>query len=260
VILEVRQLRKTYRSRARGRRGEHVAVDDLSFDLEAGRTLAIVGESGAGKSTVARLVLRLVEADGGSIRFDGEDITQLRGEALRRLRPKMQLVFQDPYSCLNPRVTVGRSVAEPFLVHAGFNRADSERRATELLRRVGVGAELAGRYPSQLSGGQLQRVSIARALALDPKFIVCDEAVSALDVSIRAQVLNLMLDIQEELGVAYIFIAHDLRVVESFADDVLVMQGGRMVETGPVTSVFEAPASAYTRELLDAVPQIVVDR
>jgi peptide/nickel transport system ATP-binding protein len=145
-------------------------------------------------------------------------------------------------------------------VHAGFNRADSERRATELLRRVGVGAELAGRYPSQLSGGQLQRVSIARALALDPKFIVCDEAVSALDVSIRAQVLNLMLDIQEELGVAYIFIAHDLRVVESFADDVLVMQGGRMVETGPVTSVFAAPASAYTRELLDAVPQIVVDR
>jgi oligopeptide transport system ATP-binding protein len=256
TILEARHVRKSFRRGSFAQRVEHLAVDDVSFALEGGRTLAVVGESGAGKSTLGRLVLRIIEPDSGTVHVDGDDITSLGGEAMRRLRPKMQLVFQDPYSCLNPRVPVGRSITEPMLVHLGTNRADREREAVHLLSRVGLGAELAERRPAQLSGGQLQRAAIARALALEPKLIVCDEAVTALDVSVRAQVLNLLLDIQEERNVAYLFVAHDLGIVESFAHDVMVMQGGRVVEEGSITSVFGAPSAEYTRELLSSMPQL----
>jgi oligopeptide transport system ATP-binding protein len=254
-LLEVDGVTKIFRRRRLLRATEeNRAVDEVTFSLGRGRTLAVVGESGAGKSTTARLVLRLIEPDAGSIHFDGMDLLALPSGDLRRHRRHMQMIFQDPYSSLDPRIAIGRSVAEPLKVHAGLNRADRERVAVRLLERVGLGEHFLDRLPSELSGGQLQRVSIARALTLDPQLIVCDEAVAALDVSIRAQVLALLLDIQEERGVSYLFIAHDLAIVEAFADDVIVMRNGAVIERGPVNRVFVAPSSAYTKELLAAIP------
>jgi oligopeptide transport system ATP-binding protein len=253
-LLDVEGLTKSFRRRRLLRSGdEHRAVDDVTFSLDRGRTLAIVGESGAGKSTTARLVLRLIEPDAGAIRFDGTDLRNLSPGDLRRHRQHMQMIFQDPYSSLDPRVPIGRSVAEPLKVHRRQNRVDREAAAVRLLQRVGLGAHHVDRLPSELSGGQLQRVSIARALTVDPQLIVCDEAVAALDVSVRSQVLNLMLDIQEERAVSYLFIAHDLGIVEAFADDVLVMKEGAVVEQGPIRKVFSGPASEYTKELLAAI-------
>jgi peptide/nickel transport system ATP-binding protein/oligopeptide transport system ATP-binding protein len=254
-LLEVAGLSKTFRHR-RGLRTheEHQAVQDVAFALDRGRTLAIVGESGAGKSTTARLVLRLIEPDAGTIHFDGTDLRGLSSAEMRRQRRHMQMIFQDPYSALDPRITIGHSVAEPLKVHFHMNRSDREQIVVRLLGRVGLGQHHLDRLPSELSGGQLQRVSIARALTVDPLLIVCDEAVSALDVSIRAEVLNLLLDIQEERKVSYLFIAHDLAIVEAFADDVIVMRNGAVVEAGSIGDVFTAPTSPYTKELLAAIP------
>jgi oligopeptide transport system ATP-binding protein len=253
-LLDVEGLTKIFRRRRLFRPAEeHRAVDDVTFTLDRGRTLAVVGESGAGKSTTARLVLRLIEPDAGAIHFDGTDLRDLSSGDLRRHRQHMQMIFQDPYSSLDPRVPIGRSVAEPLKVHRRQNRPDREAAAVRLLQRVGLGAHHVDRLPSELSGGQLQRVSIARALTVDPQLIVCDEAVAALDVSVRAQVLNLLLDIQEELAVSYLFIAHDLAIVEAFADDVLVMKDGAVVEEGSIREVFTDPTSEYTKELLAAI-------
>lgn len=232
------------------------AVDDVSFTVEAGETLAIVGESGAGKSTTGRLALRLIEPDAGSIVFEGTDVRGLDKRQLIAMRRRMQMVFQDPYSSLDPRMTIGDAIGEPMLVHDKTSRAERRQRSSELLERVGLRAELMSRYPGELSGGQLQRICIARALTMRPSLIVADEAVAALDASVRAQVLNLMADLQDELGLSYLFITHDLALVEVIADRVMVMRHGKVVETGPVDAIFDAPTQPYTVELLDAIPRL----
>ena len=238
------------------------AVRDVSFHVERGETLAIVGESGAGKSTTGRLVLRLIEPDTGTVRFDGVDVTALDKRGLIPMRRRMQMVFQDPYSSLDPRMSIGDSIGEPLLVHRDVGAAERRRIAADLLERVGLRTQLLDRYPGELSGGQLQRIALARALTLEPTLIVADEAVAALDASVRAQVLNLMADLQDDLGLSYLFITHDLALVEVIADRVMVMRHGSVVETGSVDQIFESPAEAYTRELLDAIPRIasVLDR
>jgi len=256
-LLEVRNLSKTYRI-GRGRTATTLAaVSDVSFDLDRGKTLAIVGESGAGKTTVGRLVLHLETPDSGQIELDGQDLVGLGPAEMRAQRKNMQVVLQDPYRSFDPRIPIGRSVAEPLKV-LGVLKDDSERMQTaqSVLERVGLGAHFMRRYPRELSGGQLQRVSIARALAVNPKLVILDEAVASLDVSIRAQVLNLLLDLQDELGVSYLFISHDLNVVRFFADDVVVMRRGSIVESGPTAQLFAEPADDYTRKLLAAIPTL----
>jgi peptide/nickel transport system ATP-binding protein/oligopeptide transport system ATP-binding protein len=238
-----------------GRPSAHVrAVDGVSFEVAAGRSFAIVGESGCGKSTVARLLLRLIEPDAGRIALDGQDLRAARGAALRRLRGRIQMVFQDPYGSLNPRMSAGDMLAEPLMLHADVPPARRAERVAELLSQVGLRADAVRRYPHEFSGGQRQRLAIARALAAGPRVIVCDEPVSALDVSIQAQILNLLGDLQRRLGLAYVFISHDLAVVRQIATGVGVMYLGRFVETGPAGAVFSAPRHPYTRALLSAVP------
>ncbi len=231
------------------------AVDDVSLTLDAGETLGVVGESGSGKSTTAKLILRLLRPDTGRVVFAGHDLARTRGAELRRLRARLQLVPQSPQTSLNPRMTVGAAVAFNLRAHRR-PRATIPARVADLLDRVGVPPADAGRYPHEMSGGQIQRVALARALATDPEVILCDEAVSALDKSIQAQVLNLLAELQRDTGVALLFISHDLSVVEHIADRVMVMRRGRVVEEGPAERIWSAPAHPYTRTLLDSIPAL----
>jgi oligopeptide transport system ATP-binding protein len=258
-LLEVRDLVKHYPITRgvvfRRRIGTVHAVDGVTFGVGPGETVGLVGESGCGKSTVARLLLGLERATAGAALFEGEDITGMSRSRLRALRRDVQIVFQDPYSSLNPRMTVGDIVGEPFVIHPdAVPRAGRRRRVQELLEVVGLDPDHLSRYPHQFSGGQRQRIGIARALALRPKLIVCDEPVSALDVSVQAQVVNLLAGLQREFGLAYLFIAHDLSVVRHIADRVAVMYLGRIVELGEATDVYSHPAHPYTQALLSAVP------
>jgi len=230
------------------------AVDEVSFDIRRGETLGLVGESGCGKSTTGRAVLRLYEPTAGRILFEGVDLAGLSGPALRRMRPKMQMIFQDPQACLNPRMTVGSIIAEPLDEHRRLGRADKRERVRALLDAVGLNPSFTNRYPHEFSGGQRQRIGIARALALDPDFIVCDEPIAALDVSIQAQVVNLLEALQDRLGLTYLFISHDLSMVRHIADRIAVMYLGRVVELAPRDQLYGAPQHPYTQALLSAVP------
>jgi oligopeptide/dipeptide ABC transporter ATP-binding protein len=258
-LLEVENLAKHYPVRRGLIIGRSVgtvrAVDGISFTLARGETLALVGESGCGKSTTARLVLRLIDPSAGIVRFEGVDITDLAGEPLRKLRRRMQIVFQDPFASLNPRMTVGEILEEPLIVHGIGTKAERRARVNSLLGLVGLAPYHAQRYPHEFSGGQRQRVGIARALAVEPSLIVCDEPVSALDVSIQAQVVNLLKDLQVRLGLSYLFIAHDLAVVKHMADRVAVMYLGQIVELATKDALFATPRHPYTRTLMAAIPR-----
>lgn len=257
MLLEVRNLTKHFPIRSglfQRATGAVRAVEDVSFDVAAGETLALVGESGCGKTTTGRTLLRLIEPTSGSIVFNGTDILALRGEELRRMRRHMQIVFQDPYGSLNPRMKVGSAIREGMIVHKLAEGADADRRVEQLLEEVGLRPEYASRYPHEFSGGQRQRIGIARALAVEPRFIVCDEPVSALDVSVQAQVINLLQDLQRERGLSFLFIAHDLAVVSHIADRVAVMYLGRIVELAPREKIFKSPRMPYTKALLSSVP------
>lgn len=258
TLLQVRDL-KTHFPIKRGllqRTVGHVkAVDGVTFDVPAGRTLGLVGESGCGKTTVGRTILRLIPATSGQVLFKGEDFFAHHGEQLRRLRREMQIIFQDPQSSLNPRMTVGNIIGEPIVVHGIARGRDKDDLVASLLSRVGLDPSYAARYPHEFSGGQRQRIGIARALALSPHFIVCDEPVSALDVSIQSQILNLLQDLQQERNIAYLFIAHNLAVVEHFSDEVAVMYLGRIVEKADSKELYGNPKHPYTKALLSAVPE-----
>jgi ABC-type oligopeptide transport system ATPase subunit len=257
-LLSVRNLKKYFPIR-RGllieRTAAYVkAVDDVSFDVYSGQTLGLVGESGSGKSTTGYCVLQLLKPTSGSVTFDGKELTTMTRKGLRAMRREIQIVFQDPYASLNPRMTVGDIVGEPLLVHNVGNRRSRRRSAEQLLEVVGFNPDFINRYPHEFSGGQRQRIGIARALALNPRLIVCDEPVSALDVSIQAQILNLLKDLQKEFGLAYLFIAHDLAVVRAMSDQIAVMNKGQIVEYGPAEDVYTKPKDVYSQALLAAVP------
>ena len=256
-LLEVRDLRKYFAVRAGvllRKVGQVHAVDGVSLKIERGQTLGLVGESGCGKTTVGRTILNLLPASGGQIRFEGRDLGPLSHRDWRALRREIQIIFQDPMESLNARHTVGRILEEPFVIHGLGDTATRRRWVGELLERVGLPASAADRFPHEFSGGQRQRIGIARAIALKPKLIVCDEAVSALDVSIRAQIVNLLLELQREMHLALLFIAHDLAVVRHVSDDVAVMYLGKIVEQAPAASIYIRPAHPYTRALISAIP------
>ena len=252
-LLEVRNLKKYFDTN----RGPLQAVDNISFSIEKGRTLGVVGESGCGKSTLGRTILRLQEPTSGEIWFNGEDIVKYDKKQVKALRSKMQIIFQDPYSSLNPRMTVSQAIEAPLVLQGIYKKNDREglqKKVREMMDLVGLAYRFANSYPHELDGGRRQRIGIARALALNPEFVVCDEPVSALDVSIQAQVLNLMLDLQEERGLTYLFITHDLSVVKYFSDDIMVMYLGQVVEKAPSDELFASPSHPYTKALLSAIP------
>ncbi len=260
TMLEVQSL-KTWFPVYGGLLRRHVddvkAVDDVSFTVAAGSTVGLVGESGSGKTTIGRTILKLAPATGGKILFEGRDIVPMSQAEFRPLRRQMQMIFQDPFGSLNPRMSIFAIIAEALDIHfPAMTRGERRERVAALLRQVGLAAEMMNRYPHEFSGGQRQRIGIARALAVEPKFIVCDEPVSALDVSVQAQIVNLLQDLQEELGLTYLFIAHDLAVVEHISDFVLVMHRGKIVEAAPAEAIYEAPQHEYTRKLLAAVPGV----
>ncbi len=258
-ILRVRGLKKhfpVFSGFFRRQTGSVKAVDGISFDLLPGETVAMVGESGCGKTTAGRTILRLLDPDAGSVEFRGTDVATLEGEALRKLRRHMQIIFQDPYSSLNPRQTIGQIIAGPLMLHGLVDSWEAgEARAKELLLKVGLQPSYTSRYPHEFSGGQRQRIGIARAVALNPDFIVCDEAVSALDVSVQAQVINLLLDLKDEFDLSYIFITHDLSVVRHIADRVVIMYLGQVVESADRKGIFSEARHPYTQALLSAVPR-----
>jgi oligopeptide transport system ATP-binding protein len=258
ALLSVRNLKKYFPIKKGvlvSRTTDYVkAVDDVSFDVGPGETLGLVGESGSGKTTTGYCVLELLKPTSGTVHFDGREVTKMNRRELREVRREMQIVFQDPYASLNPRMTVGDIVAEPLVIHDVGNRRSRRRSAEQLLEVVGFNPDFINRYPHEFSGGQRQRIGIARALALNPRLIVCDEPVSALDVSIQAQILNLLKNLQKEFGLAYLFIAHDLAVVRTMADRIAVMNRGRIVESGPAEQVYTTPKDPYSQALLAAVP------
>ena len=251
VLLDVKGLKKYFTTK----RGLLHAVDDVTFTIEKGKTLGVVGESGCGKSTTGRAILRLLEPTGGQVLFDGEDVAKLNAAQLRAKRKEMQIIFQDPFSSLNPRRTVSQTIEEPLKLHNVYpNEQERTQKVLEIMETVGLAERYVNTYPHELDGGRRQRIGIARALALDPKFIVCDEPVSALDVSIQAQILNLMGDIQEQRGLTYMFITHDLSVVNHISDDIAVMYLGRLIEKAPSEVLFSNPVHPYTQALLSAIP------
>ena len=258
ALVDVRRLVKEFPARGGWLSGRHPvrAVDDVSFAIERGEMFGLVGESGCGKTTTGRCLLRLVEPTSGEIRFDGTDVVALSSRELRRARRHFQIVFQDPYSSLNPRRSVGATVEEPLVIHRIGDKASRKARVAQLFELVGLDPGDAAKYPHEFSGGQRQRIGVARALALEPSFIVADEPVSALDVSVQAQVVNLLVDLQARLGLTYLFIAHDLRLVRQICSRVAVMYRGRLVELAPAERVFVAPVHAYTKALLSAIPHL----
>ena len=259
-MIEIRDLSVTFPVRnGWGRKtGEVKAVNNVSFDVFPGETLGLVGESGCGKTTLSRALLQLVEANSGSVLFEGEDLCQLSGDAMRIKRKDLQIIFQDPYSSLNPRRTVGQAIREPMDVHQIGKRSERHQRVVALLEKVGLSAEHYDRYPHEFSGGQRQRIGIARALAVEPKFIICDESVSALDVSVQAQVLNLLNDLKREMGLTYIFISHDLSVVKYMSDRMIVMNKGVIEEYGDADEIYAQPKTNYTKKLIAAIPEGIV--
>lgn len=252
-LIETKNLKKYFRVP----QGNLHAVDDISLTIDKGQTLGVVGESGCGKSTLGRTILRLLPATEGDILYDGKSVLSLNNKEMNQMRRKMQIIFQDPYASLNPRMTVGQIIAEPIIVQGIIkNREAVDQRVQELMELVGLAYRLVNSYPHELDGGRRQRIGIARALSLDPSFIVCDEPVSALDVSIQAQILNLMMDLQDDLGLAYMFITHNLSVVKHISKNIMVMYLGQCVERAPADELFANPLHPYTRILLDAIPKM----
>ena len=251
-LLEVRDLKKYFNTPA----GPLHAVDGVSFTLEAGKTLGVVGESGCGKSTLGRTILHLLDSTDGTILFEGKDVTDVNRKELIALREDMQLIFQDPYSSLDPRKTVSQTISEPLRVQGKLSKAEIAEKTKSIMGTVGLSDRFANSYPHELDGGRRQRIGIARALVMEPKFIVCDEPVSALDVSIQAQIINLLLDLQETRNLAYMFVTHDLSVVKYISDDIMVMYLGQMVEKAPSDELFRSPIHPYTQALLSAIPDV----
>ena len=250
LLIETKGLKKYFKTPA----GLLHAVDDVDLAIRRGTTLGVVGESGCGKSTLGRVLLRLLEPTAGSILFEGRDVAALKGQSMKRFRQEAQLIFQDPYASLNPRMTVSNIIAEPIIVGGAKGSSETRQRVQQLMETVGLGARLTNTYPHELDGGRRQRICVARALAVDPRFIVCDEPVSALDVSIQAQILNLLMDLQDRMGLTYLFITHDLSVVKHISDEIAVMYLGQCVERAPVRELFRNPLHPYTQALLAAIP------
>ena len=251
VFLETKQLRKFFKTR----KGMVHAVDDVDMTILHGKTMGVVGESGCGKSTLGRTILNILPPTAGEVLFDGEDVTKYNAKQMKAFKSRAQIIFQDPYSSVSPRMTVAEAIAEPLIVSGEWkNRAERDKRVTELMNTAGLAQRVYNAYPHELDGGRLQRVGIARALALNPDFIVCDEPVSALDVSIQAQILNLLMDLQDEMGLTYMFITHNLAVVKHISDDIMVMYLGKCVERAPTEELFANPKHPYTKALLSAIP------